>query len=178
MDDVARELGISKKTLYQFVENKADLINQILAHHFEQEQREISRIQQAAGDAIEELLMITKHVTQMLRQTSPTVTYDLQKYYRKGWERMERFHQKYIYEVIYKNIEDGVRQGIYRDDVNIDIIAKLYVGKTSLIVDEDLFPLQQYNKENLFVEYINYHIHGIASPKGLALLDKHAKNKS
>ena len=178
MDDIARELGISKKTLYQYVENKADLIEKIIGEYIETEKTAISACHAHSKDAIEELLLIAKHVTMILREMSPGVTYDLQKYYRSSWDEMEKFNHSHFYNVIKQNIENGKAQGIYREDVNADIVAKLYVGKTSLVVDEELFPLREYNKENLFYEYINYHIHGIASPKGLKLLEKHTKNQS
>ncbi len=177
MDDIARELGISKKTLYQYVENKADLIEKIIGEYIENEKTAIAACHTNAKDAIEELLLIAKYVTMILREMSPSIAYDLKKYYRQSRDAMEKFNHAHIYNVIRQNIEDGKAQGIYREDVNADIVAKLYVGKTSLVVDEELFPLRDYNKENLFREYINYHIHGIASPKGLTLLEKHTKNQ-
>ena len=75
------------------------------------------------------------------------------------------------------DILTGVSEGLYREGLNTDIVAKLYVGKTSVVVDEDLFPLREYNMEKLFREYIKYHIHGVASKKGLKLLEKYTKNK-
>lgn len=178
MDDIARELGISKKTLYQYVDNKADLIENIIRQHIDNEKLAITEIRKYTKDAIEEMLMIAKHVIRLLRETPPSMAYDLQKHYRPCWNLMEKFNQKHIFNVIKENIDRGVEQGIYRSDINSDIVAKLYVAKTSLVVDEELFPLNDYSKEALFKEYFNYHIHGIASPKGLKLLEKHTKNQS
>ena len=177
MDDIARELGISKKTLYQHVENKADLIEQTVQVYIEDEKKMIALIHKKADDAIHEMVILSRHIIQMFREMPSGLTYDLQKYHRKCWDLMESYNQSHIYGVIKDNIERGVEQGVYRNDLNPDIIAKLYVGKTSIIVDEDLFPLRNYNKEKLFEEYINYHLHGIASPKGLKLLEKHTKTK-
>ncbi len=177
MDDIARHLGISKKTLYQFVENKADLIDQIMTLHLEQEKVMVEEIHEKSVDAIDEILAIARHVIQQLRELSPSLMYDLQKYYKSNWDQMMQLHQVYIYDIIKGNIERGIKEGFYREDLNADIIAKLYVGKTMIVVDEDLFPLKNYNKENLFKEYIRYHIHGIASVKGLALFEKHVAEK-
>ena len=80
--------------------------------------------------------------------------------------------------VIKENIERGIEEGIYRDEFHPEIIAKLYVGKTMVVIDEDIFPLKDYNKENLFKEHIQYHIRGIATSKGLKLLEKHFKKLS
>jgi len=173
MDDVSRELGISKKTLYQYVDNKKDLISQVIALSISKEMEFMEELEKESKDAIDEMMRVSKHVTQQLRELHPGAMFDLQKYYSDSWNEMQKFHEEYIYKKIKQNIEKGQKQGLYREDLNPDIIAKLYVGKTMVIVDETTFPLRDYNRENLFLEYVTYHIRGIASSKGLKLLEKH-----
>lgn len=173
MDDIASNLGISKKTLYQFVDNKTDLIYQVCHQHIMAEKAIIDKIVSDSKDAIDEILSIAAYVTNLLRQLSPTTVYDLQKYYKASWKVMEGLHNEHVYHVIKNNVDRGIKEGLYRDDLDADIIAKLYVGKTNMVVDPELFPLKEYNLEKLFSEYIHYHIHGIASQKGLTLLRKH-----
>lgn len=173
MDDIAREMGISKKTLYQYVENKSDLIGQIFQEKIKNEKQCMADIREAATDAVDEILRIARYVIQELRQMSPTVMYDLRKYYRDTWRQMEALHQRHIYQLIRENLERGQAEGLYRENIDVDIIAKLYVAKTPLVVDEDIFPTREYNVEKLFEEYMMYHIHGIASAEGLALLALH-----
>lgn len=175
MDDLARELGVSKKTLYQYVENKSDLIEQIFQNRVAQEKKDMAAIRETSTDAVEEILRIADYVIAKLRQLSPTTMYDLQKYYRNTWCQMDALHQRHVYKLIRDNIERGMEQGVYRSSLDPDIIAKLYVGKTSLVADEELFPLREYDIEALFKQYISYHINGIASPKGLKLLEQHQK---
>lgn len=173
MDDIARELGISKKTLYQHVSNKNDLIGQIFGCRMDEEREEMEQIHRDASDAIDELLRIAKSVIRRLRKMSPAALFDLKKYHSAEWKAFETHHQEYIYQLIKRNIERGMAQGIYRANLHPDIISKLYVGKTSLVADEDLFPLSEYNLEELFRQYILYHIHGIASMEGRKLLSEH-----
>lgn len=173
MDDIARHIGVSKKTLYQFVENKADLIQQIFEVHIKEEKEALAVLSTDSKNALEEILGLAKMVIQELREMSPKVMYDLQKYYRESWQMMQSLHEGHIYQIIKANLERGMEEGLYRRDLNADIIAKLYVGKNSLVVDEDIFPLKYYKKENLYKQYIAYHIHGIASPKGLELLKEY-----
>ncbi len=175
MDDISRKLGISKKTLYQCVENKRDLIKEVFQKHIEEEEAAISEIVAKSKDAVDEMIEIAKFVTALLREISPTTLYDMQKYYGDIWGMMEALHQDHIYAVIKTNLDRGILEGLYRKDLNTDIIAKLYVGKTLLIVDEDVFPLKDYNKEKLYLEYVHYHLHGIALPKGLKLFEKYTK---
>ncbi len=177
MDDISKKLGISKKTLYQHITNKADLIHKIMHQHIEEEMKAMEQVRSQTTDAIAEMLGISRYVTQMLREMSPTTIYDLQKYYRKTWQMLESLHQKHFYQFIRMNLENGVKEGLYRNDFDPDIIAKLYVAKTLLVVDQEVFPLRDYNKEKLFEAFIEYHIHGIASAKGLKKLECYLLNK-
>ena len=173
MDDIARKLGISKKTLYQYVENKTDLVSQIMMTHIATEKALMEEVATNSGDAIEEMLKVGRYAIQQLRKLSPTLVYDLQKYYGNIWLMLQKLHRGHGQQMIRENIERGKLQGVYRPDVNADILAKMYVMSTFSLVDEEVFPLKKYNKENLFKEFIKYHIHGIASSKGLELLKKH-----
>ncbi len=170
MDDVARELGISKKTLYQHIDNKDDLITRIIAQHIDDEKETIESITAQASDPIDQVVLIARHVIKKLRQVRPTTMFDLKKYYRDCWSMMDKFHLEYIYSVIRTNIEQGQSMGLYRDDCNPDIIAKLYVGKTLLLTDEEMFPMQNYDRDELYAQYITYHLRGLVSEEGLKKL--------
>ncbi len=173
MDEIARQLGISKKTLYQIVENKADLIKQVMYQHQAEDLEQFLEIKNTSSNAIEEMLGLARHMMELLNKMSPTVMYDLQKYYHESWQLMEELHKKHAYAIIQNNIEEGKQQGLYRDDINADVTARFYVALSLLLVDEQLFPQKKYRKEQLVEQYISYHIHGIASPAGVALLEKH-----
>ena len=178
MDDIAKELGISKKTLYQFVENKADLIQQIFHEHSKREMEAMMEIRASAKNAIDEMIQIARYVSQMLRKMGPTVIYDLRKYYRKSFELMESLHQQFIYGIIKENIEQGIKQKIYRKEIDVEIISKLYVATSFLVVDDKIFSMKDYNREQLYWEFIKYHINGIASSKGLELLQQYSGTRS
>ncbi|MCR9290316.1 MAG: TetR/AcrR family transcriptional regulator [Bacteroidetes bacterium] len=173
MDDLSRKLGISKKTLYRFVDNKGDLINKIFEIETAKEKEMVTKITNESKDAIDEILGIAKLVIQQLREYSPTLIYDLQKYYRESWMKIEAYHSEYVYGIIKTNLERGIKEGYYRENLNADIIAKLYVEQTLSVVNEDTFPLKEYNREKLYKAFINYHIHGIASPSGIKLLEQY-----
>ncbi len=170
MDDLARELGVSKKTLYQHVPNKAELIQTILRNYTCTEKEALKAIRDHARDAVEEMLHIAAFVVEMLREMSDTVLYDLQKYYRKSWEMVQRLHREHIYEVIRDNLERGQREGLYRTDLDAAIIARLYVGKSFVVVDEEFFPASRFRKEEVVRQHILYHLRGVASEKGLRRL--------
>jgi AcrR family transcriptional regulator len=173
MDDIAKELGISKKTLYQYVDNKADLIQQIILQFIDQQKQSIDLIREEAGDAIEELLNLARHVITVHRCFRPVTLYDLRKYYQDTWNHMERLKQERIIQMIFENLEKGRTQGLYRSDFDPRIIARIFASKIQMLEDEELFPPSEYDKEVLFREFFLYHIHGVASPKGFENLHQH-----
>lgn len=173
MDDIAKEMGISKKTLYQHVRNKADLIEQIAQQHICEEKEVMDHILSTSSDALEEMLRIGKYVVDKLQAVSHTALYDLRKYYSSTWKQMETQMKQQVYSIISENLERGIRQGIYRAELKPDIIARLYIGKSMLISDDDWFDPETYSLASLQAAFINYHMHGITSAKGRQLLEKH-----
>jgi AcrR family transcriptional regulator len=170
MDDIARELSMSKKTLYQHFDNKNDLLMACMDEHDRNEKEILKSFQREATNAIDEMIKIAKYVEQMLKKVSPTLIYDVQKYHREAWERMNKMHNEDVYHEIKTNMERGIREGLYRGDFNIDIIAKIYVSTTLICTNPDFFPPEKYNINDIVKTNILYHLHGIVSPKGLALL--------
>ena len=171
MDDIARKMGISKKTLYLHLENKAELIALILNDKFEEEKTAMAGFRKNSKNALEEILSIADFIVATLREMPPTIIYDLQKYYPEKWKVFDKIYKKHIYDVVWNNLKWGMKQGLYRADLNADIITKFYVGKTLIIADEELFPVGTYDCDVVFAEHMKYHIRGIASPKGLTLLE-------
>lgn len=172
MDDIANNLGISKKTLYQYVDNKSDLIHQIILAKKAEDHKTFEAIKSKSDNAIEEILSIATCMIKSLRQVSPAVMYDLQKYYKESWQEMEEMSKKDSYNLIKDNIERGKEQELYRSNVDADIIARLHVGSIVQIVQDDLFPMTEFPKDKILEQYITYHIYGVASKKGLALLEQ------
>ncbi len=173
MQDLSRELGISKKTLYQYVENKADLVLKIMYNHAEEEIKACTKITAESKNAIDEMLGIARYSLEQLREISPTLIYDMKKYYRKSWDVMERLHQEHAGGVIIENFKKGIEEGLYRDDFDMNIVSKLYVAQTFSLVEETIFPLRKYDRRHLMNEFIKYHLYGIVSPKGKKLLEKY-----
>lgn len=173
MDDIARELGISKKTLYQYIDNKTDLIEQILQRHLEGDQEAMLEIRAQSINPIDEMLRIGRYVTEQLRAVSVNVIYDLNKYYASSWRAMEQEMRAHIFKIISDNIERGISEGLYRADMDAGIIARLFVGKSMLMVDEDFFGDREYLWADLHQEFVRYHMYGIVSANGRHLLEKY-----
>lgn len=172
MDDVASELGISKKTLYQMVESKDDLVLKVLEHHIHRE-KSLCLVQAAeASNAIEEILIVMDSNSQELSQMKTNVIHDLQKYHREGWEMIRNFHYDFVFRIVRDNLLRGRKEGLYRENFDVDILAKLHLATAFNLFDEQIFPDGATSRGELFKEYMMHFLHGIVSAKGLQYLKK------
>ena len=154
MSDVARELGISKKTLYQFVSNKGDLIMKVVKSRIELEKEAVGAIIAESKDAIGEMLAISLHVNQNLKTVHPAVIFDLQKYYRDAWDEIQAYRVGFVFDVIKNNVIRGMKEGLYRANIDPEVIGKIYIGVMLSVMDTDLFPYPKYNSSEVYEEVI------------------------
>lgn len=172
MDDVARELGISKKTLYAFVESKDDLVNKVLERHIEQEKAMNERLFGQAAHAIDEMMIVIESNMQQMSQMKSNIVFDLQKYHREAWEKMEAFQQGFLYEAVRNNLERGRGEGLYHTKFDTDIVARLHVAATFQLFNEQIFPQSLYRREVVFLEYILHYMRSIVTDKGRQLIQE------
>ncbi len=167
MDDIARELSISKKTLYQHFENKDELINEIMKQHTENECNDVLILKRDSKDALEEIIKICQRTIQMLRMIPPNLIFELKKYHVKAWDILNTLQNNVISNGTFENIKRGISEGLYRPEVNPEIISKLYAKSCLQVIDEELFPSSEFKKEKVLLEFMNYHVLGISTPKGM-----------
>lgn len=175
MDDVARELGISKKTLYQYVTDKDDLVGKFVDNEITIRQEEICKCFRIGFSAIEELFEISLFMNKLLREQNPATDYDLKKYYPQHYQKTIKARQEGIYNYILLNLKKGINEGLYRKEMNTEVIAKLYLWRSENTILSDLFSIEEFTSIKLFVELLTYHIRAIATEKGIIALEKKVK---
>jgi len=176
MDDISSFMGISKKTLYQYVNNKADLVEKAFRLYQSRILGMISNIQEKNENAIDELFEIDEKLCLMLKNRPPRLINNLKKYYPNVWEILDEIKKKHLFTCITENMDRGKEQGLYRNDVNSNIIAKLMMNTVDALVNDATFPLTQYDFKSLLKENRIYHIRGIATDKGIKYLEQKLKN--
>ncbi len=170
MDDVARELGISKKTLYQHVTNKLELVEMVVRSEMEKAAQRHKNIQQMNLNAIEELFEVSKIMNEHLKKHNPALFYDLKKYYPKLYHEIKQNKREKTYEAVLRNLKKGISEGLYRKEIKAEIIAKLYVSRLEQSYEESIFSLEEITSIEVFNEILIYHLHGICNEKGLEIL--------
>ena len=176
MDDVSTHLGISKKTLYKIVSNKADLVKQAFTLHQSSFISMIEAIKAKNTNPIDEIFEIDQQLCVMLKNRPPHLISNIRKYYPEVWNILDTIRKENIYDCVSQNIDLGIKQGFYRGSINVNIIAKLMINTVEAIVDDELFPLTEYNFKNILQENRVYHIRGIATQKGINYLENKLQN--
>ena len=172
MDQISQYCGISKKTLYKYVDNKLDLLHQVFeltAGHMANELHE--NLTQVSGNAIDQLFALEKFAEKNLRGAEDRLLAQLVQYYPEVAQKVKNHRQTIVSAITRKNLEQGMREGFYRDDINIDFITILYYGHI-LAVHETVVGKDMPNLDELRKASLRYHIRGIASLQGLEYLNQ------
>lgn len=172
MDDIARDLAISKKTIYSHFSTKLKLVKASTFYVFEQVNAGICSICTVDQNPIEEIYLIKSLVMEQLKGEKSSPQYQLQKYYPKIFEVLKQKQFESVNECITKNLKNGIEQGFYRKEIDINLITRLYFNGIMGIKNVELFPLNIFSNKYLMNSYLEYHIRAIATEKGLKTLNE------
>lgn len=172
MDDISRSLGISKKTLYQYVKSKEDLIEKLFYYEQMKWDIEMSKLKMDEMNAIEILLQVSLKVFEEMGRFNPKLKFELKKYYEPIYQQFLVRKQNHIFKQISKNIEKGIAEGLYRTDVNIDLVAGLYVRNLVMMQNNDFCFVENITFEQVFQAMFENHIRAISTPEGIAYFEK------
>jgi len=172
MDDVARELGISKKTLYLYVENKNELVEKVVDYVINLKECDFKKIDDIKMNAIEKLIEVNMHIVASMKDYNPATEYDLKKYYPELYAKMHSIRKERMHQSILENIKKGKEEGLYRKELKEEIIARLQVSRFINMHEDDLFIKKDLERSEYIHELFIYHIRGIANEKGLEVLEK------
>jgi TetR/AcrR family transcriptional regulator, cholesterol catabolism regulator len=175
MDEVAAELGMSKKTLYQHVADKEDLVDKFVDYEIELRQKQICECFKIGYNAIEELFEISLFMNKLMREQNPATEHDLKKYYPEQYQKIVKVRREGMYSYILLNLKKGKNEGLYRNDMDDEVIAKLYLSRSESMPVSTLYTVEEFTSIKIFVELLTYHIRGIATQSGVEELEKNIK---
>jgi AcrR family transcriptional regulator len=173
MDEIARAAGISKKTLYEHFEDKDELVF-VTVKKMIQAQHVISdKILKSSHNAIQKLVGILNMMESMVREMNPVCHTEMQKFYPKSYQHVENHKRDYIFKSLLNNLKQGIQEGLYREDIDVDIIAKYRLETTFMIFQNNIYPINQYDIITLNRQLFAHYLYGIATIKGHKLISKH-----
>jgi AcrR family transcriptional regulator len=183
MDDIANQLGMSKKTIYQYFTDKNDLVDAVVEDDVCEMQADCMKCSEQAHDAIEEIFLTVDKVVEQLGNMNPMVLYDLEKFHVRAYQRFMEHKNKFLLQIIRHNLEWGIRDGLYRSNIDVDVLSRFRLESMMIPFNIDLFPPSRYKLADVTKEIIEHFVFGLASQKGHKLIlkyqqlrNKNAKN--
>lgn len=178
VDDISKELGISKKTLYQAFKDKNEIVYEAVSALMSQEENISCQIAETSENAIDEVIQMAKVITQKFEALHPSVRFEIAKYYPEAYKVFQRHKTEFVFSFIKNNIIRGIDEGLYRGNLNPNIISGLFVHKMELFLDRSGFGGKDYSFKEVYLEMIRYHIRGLASEKGRNYLRERIKDET
>jgi AcrR family transcriptional regulator len=173
MDDIARHLGMSKKTIYQFFEDKDEVVYTLMQEKLKEDEREFTEISEKSANFIEEVFGHMKKMGAIIGSANPSIFYDLQKFYPASWKLFQSFKEECICRMVEGSIEKGKKQGLVRGDVNTRIMARLRIEEIEMGFTPDKFPPDKYKLLEVQLALIEHFLYGICTLKGHKMINKY-----
>lgn len=177
MDDIANNLGMSKKTLYQYYADKDELVDAVVDGHIKEIQTDCGVCRNVAEDAVHEIFITMEMIMEQFANMNPMLLYDLEKFHFRSYQRVKEHKDKFLAEVICKNIEWGIKEELYRPEINVDVITKFRLESMMLPFNVAVFPPGKYNLGTLSGIIIEHFVYGLATIKGHKLIQKYNEQR-
>lgn len=173
MDDIATNLGMSKKTIYQFFADKDELVDAIMDVEIVNMQNDCTSCSIRARDAVDEIFLTMEQILEQFSQMNPMVLYDMEKFHHRAYQKIMKHKHDFILKIISSNLERGKAEGLYRPEVNVEIMARFRLESMMLAFNIDLYPPKKFPLVEVTRELIEHFVYGISTLKGIKLIEKY-----
>lgn len=174
MDDIARRLGMSKKTIYTHFSDKNEIVNIVIEIKLNSQKCLIRNNVDSAENAVHEVFFAVTNMKDLLSNMNPTLFYDLQKYHPQAWLYFKDFREKHLYSTIYDNLIRGIKEGYYREDIKPDILTQMRLEQIDLIFNSSSeYTNGKYGIAQVMAELTEHFLYGICTLKGHKLINKY-----
>ena len=177
MDDIARHMAISKKTIYSHFDKKEDIIREIMLSRLKENQNVMEGISKNAENVVAEIFSVMKHMSEMLSKINPMLFYEMKKNFPEVWKLFSDFRNRFVIGMVEKAIQKGKKQGLVRNEIDEKLIAILRIEQLELGFDPEIFPPSKFNLLNVQLSLTEHFLYGICTLKGHKLINKYKEIK-
>jgi len=171
MDEIAQELGMSKKTIYQLFKNKADIVKEVSMAYCKQNEAETLAVAESSQNAIDALFKVMQHFTENAKSLSPNLIFEIKKYYPESWQVFQKHENRFVVQKVKDNLFRGIKEGLYRPNINADIVSRMHISQLDAGLDEKLFPARRFPFPMVQLQMMELYMRGIATQKGIDLIN-------
>jgi AcrR family transcriptional regulator len=173
MDDIARHLGMSKKTIYQFFKDKNELVMALVKKKLQDDEAQMSEIISKSGNVIEEMINMMKCSEEIFSRINPIVVHDMQKYHPDAWKQFQNFKADVLIHTLEELLTKGIRQGYIRPDIDVKILARMRVSQVEMGFNTNMFPVAEFSTWKVQYQFLEHFNYGVCTLKGYKLLNQY-----
>jgi AcrR family transcriptional regulator len=172
MDGIAAGLGISKRTVYETFKDKTELVHECLKSIKQKHNARNQDIISSSTNVIETIFSFMQEGIKAMNSINPVFFRDMEKFYNRTWKKLKEENEKEGYTMTTQLLKKGINEGLFREDINIQIVSKLFHEQMNLLANEEVFPRDEYNYTDVFQNLTINFMRGISTQKGIDLIDK------
>jgi AcrR family transcriptional regulator len=171
MDNIAEKLGISKRTIYETFKNKSELLINCFEEYSKERYKANEEIIKNSHNVLAAICSFIQSGAMAIDLLNPAFFTDMRKYHNDIWVMATKQQNEKNYNLAYRLLRKGINEGIFRKDINIDIVVKLILEQMKLLVDNEVFSSDKYSRSEVFKNMVINFIRGIATNRGIGLID-------
>jgi TetR/AcrR family transcriptional regulator, cholesterol catabolism regulator len=173
MDDIAKHLSMSKKTIYQFYKEKDEIVHQLFLYEIDEDKKNFENIFLSAENIVDEAFKIIKLMHQMIGQCNPIMFHELIKFYPQTWKVFHDFKSDFMQGKIEVALAKGQKEGLVRDDIDIKLLSKIRVSLVDMAFNSEIFPADKYKVLDVHIALTEHFLYGVCTLKGHKLINKY-----
>lgn len=173
MDDIAKQLAISKKTIYQFFTDKNELVIALVKRKIEEDKCQMEEIMSEDLNVIEQLLKMEQCAEEILSRANPILMHDMQKYHSGAWDVFQQFKSGIMIGMLEDLMKKGKEQGYIRQNINVKVLARMRVDQVEMGFNSAIFPIAEFNPWTVQSQLMDHFNYGICTLEGYKLLEKY-----
>lgn len=177
MDEIALKTGMSKKTIYQTFTNKDEIVNAVVAELIDKNVANCEVNSSSAENAVHEIFLNIDMVAQLMSEMNPAVFEDLEKFFPASFVKLYEYKNNYIYKKVKENLERGIREELYRENLNVDVLSKFRVETMFIPFNQDIYPYAKYTLATVGIEILELYLYGITNNEGQKLIERYKKQR-
>jgi AcrR family transcriptional regulator len=178
MDEIASQLGVSKKTIYQSFKDKNELVDAVVEEMLEYNKISCQTSRDKAINAVQEVYLGMESIQEMLDNMNPSIIFDIERGHPQTFKKFKEFKYKFLFELMKANIERGKEEGLYRQEINAELICKVRIETIMLAFNEEIFPKHQYSLVYIQHRLLEHFLYSMVTPKGYKLITKYQTEKT
>jgi TetR/AcrR family transcriptional regulator, cholesterol catabolism regulator len=173
MDDIARHLAISKKTIYQHFTDKSELVDKLTDHILQDNICHIKNIREEFDNPIAEIMETMKFMGSTFSKMNPNLFHDMMRYHPDSWNKFKVFKEDCLLRMIESNLTRGIKDGLYREGINTKVLSRLRAEQVELAWRSDIFPPEKFSHVEVQQQMLLHFLYGVCTLKGHKLINKY-----